>query len=1353
CLRELHHQDPRLASVSSSASSSGSEANRCLSGSPRIPIQKLAINIKKDSPDRKTSDYFKRRLDTLNQYWSDYQYNHDRLLSEESRTHPYFIGRTYEKAKELYISTKALINQQHQGLLMKIKEAQQEGSTQEEQEVMSRQSPPVEVCSRGSSSKLDELLKKQASNFRALQRTVAGINLDVMSEKWELKDALRILQARWSIIDSLHWELDSELEGTNQEYEVSYTKQETIYNELKNAINKKLGSVVHKENWTPKIDIPFFNGNYQNWVSFKDLFIEAIHSNVSLSNAHKMQFLKSKVRGEAERLIQHLQISSDNYNVCWEILNNRYNNKWLIFTSHLDLVLNLPVVQQANVLQIKKIHDTTLECLNSIRNLGVNIDSWDPFIVRILLLKLDADTHDHYLESLKKPRELPNLNEFLSFLESRFTALESSRKKNENSKPSTSKQNKSSSSYFKNKYSASKTSVNNFEVTCPLCKESHGIYYCNRFLNMTPSSKRQAITRLNLCKNCLYSHGDKECMSEKRCRECNGKHNTLLHQAFNNKSSCNTITENQVPAVLATQNQESQENHVSQQGNNVIETLLATAMIKVQASDGSYHKMRALIDQGSQASLITARATQQLALSRKYCKAVICGIGEKESNSKDQAHELTFHGGARVTSAFIRKNYWIIGGNRAVKKRIRTCITCRKHSPSKMTQLMGDLPTQRCNVAKPFEHTGVDFTGHVLIKANKGPYGSYNVTQLKDNQGFYLDKIANMQLIRDDWKIVTYYDMKPFWQGTEACSKYLSYLEQLCNKFKETSHCDVIQVQLKQEFSELEYYNHLLLSQHSSTRRARDLRRRKRGLINGVGYLANDLFGVLDERFAEQYKQDIQSIHDNEDHLLSLLKQQTTVIEAEYNILKRNGQAINKQHKMLNTLSIKLDKIENVLLNESERNRIMNDFSTGAIATSNVLRQLKTIQTSLLDTVTDVYHGRLNIHLLSPEQLKDTLNTISSHLSKDLTLPINNLQINFKNIYHLLTVKARMTEEFLIFELKLPLVSRDTFSIMKIIPIPQPVGNSSMVTLTPIAEHVAINLKKDSYLPMSLNDVQTCLRDDVDNYLCHIEKPIYHLKNNEKLCKVEPDSSKCKISITTCSNQWTALSKINNYAFFCCNQCEIRVLCDDNVSPGQLIKAGILGVEHDCLIKTESFTVYSRNEGFSTLDIKPSLKLPEIEPINHIINAGISTPLIENNTLLSSNEELDEIKKQLRILKASEKLPNQISYHDIHHYTAFYVMIGVVMVIGAGFMIRRLRHRRSASLEVARVAMASLQATQHVTSARAEAGASPSSSTVEYSVSARNQHDIPCVSDYSEISKVHKLDKCTVPMSRKTEFK
>ncbi|VVD00463.1 unnamed protein product [Leptidea sinapis] len=217
--------------------------------------------------------------------------------------------------------------------------------------------------------------------------------------------------------------------------------------------------------------------------------------------------------------------------------------------------------------------------------------------------------------------------------------------------------------------------------------------------------------------------------------------------------------------------------------------------------------------------------------------------------------------------------------------------------------------------------------------------------------------------------------MEPYWHGNAACNKYLSYLEQLCTKLRDVSHCDVIQIQLKQEYSELEYYNHLLLSQHSSTRPER---RQRRGLINGVGYLANTLFGVLDERFADQYKQDIQVIQYNENHLVSLMKNQTSIIEAQYNVLKRNEISINKQHKLLNLLSMKLNKLRNSVKNQSEQNQIMYDFSLGAIATSNILRNLKTIQNTLLDTITDVYHGRLNFHLLSPDQLKDTLNKISS---------------------------------------------------------------------------------------------------------------------------------------------------------------------------------------------------------------------------------------------------------------------------------------------------------------------------------------------------------------------------------------
>ncbi|XP_013145931.1 PREDICTED: uncharacterized protein LOC106109047, partial [Papilio polytes] len=86
----------------------------------------------------------------------------------------------------------------------------------------------------------------------------------------------------------------------------------------------------------------------------------------------------------------------------------------------------------------------------------------------------------------------------------------------------------------------------------------------------------------------------------------------------------------------------------------------------------------------------------------------------------DQGHEMTFHGGARLTLAWLRQQYWIVGGNNAVKRRLRNCIKCKRHNPVLQNQVMGDLPASRTNPTRPFHHTGVDFTGFVDIKSAKG---------------------------------------------------------------------------------------------------------------------------------------------------------------------------------------------------------------------------------------------------------------------------------------------------------------------------------------------------------------------------------------------------------------------------------------------------------------------------------------------------------------------------------------------------------------------------------------------------------------------------------------------------------
>lgn len=86
----------------------------------------------------------------------------------------------------------------------------------------------------------------------------------------------------------------------------------------------------------------------------------------------------------------------------------------------------------------------------------------------------------------------------------------------------------------------------------------------------------------------------------------------------------------------------------------------------------------------------------------------------------EDAHQTMLHAGARLTLGFIRQKYWILGGNVATKKQLRRCVICKKQNPDSQQQIMGHLPEARSNPSRPFTHTGVDFTGHIYVKASKG---------------------------------------------------------------------------------------------------------------------------------------------------------------------------------------------------------------------------------------------------------------------------------------------------------------------------------------------------------------------------------------------------------------------------------------------------------------------------------------------------------------------------------------------------------------------------------------------------------------------------------------------------------
>lgn len=170
------------------------------------------------------------------------------------------------------------------------------------------------------------------------------------------------------------------------------------------------------------------------------------------------------------------------------------------------------------------------------------------------------------------------------------------------------------------------------------------------------------------------------------------------------------------------------------------------------------------------------------------------------------------------------------------------------------------------------------------------------------------------------------------------------------------------------------------------------------------------------------------------------------------------------------------------------------------------------------------------------------------------------------------------------------------------------------------------------------------------------------------------EKSECETKITSCANNWEESYTLNAYIYFCCERCQVRTMCGDQVTAYQLTNAGLLNIGHGCIIKTDNFTVYPHKPHWSELKTQPEIYIPIMAPINHIINITIPlTHLPEGNESQEMQKDLIEIGEKINNLKEAEVPSEDLSYHNIHHYAMIYVILGVAVLIGISRMLRRVR--------------------------------------------------------------------------------
>ncbi|XP_072400762.1 uncharacterized protein [Diabrotica undecimpunctata] len=130
----------------------------------------------------------------------------------------------------------------------------------------------------------------------------------------------------------------------------------------------------------PAIPIPTYNGNRDMWIEFKETYESLVHNNDAISSIEKFHFLKRALQGDPEKIVKMRKMTAENYDVVWQLLCDRYDDKPLLVGFHIDALLVFRSLSKESATDLRDMLDTIIESLFALEKLNVESNSWDPFL-------------------------------------------------------------------------------------------------------------------------------------------------------------------------------------------------------------------------------------------------------------------------------------------------------------------------------------------------------------------------------------------------------------------------------------------------------------------------------------------------------------------------------------------------------------------------------------------------------------------------------------------------------------------------------------------------------------------------------------------------------------------------------------------------------------------------------------------------------------------------------------------------------------------------------------------------------------------------------------------------------------
>lgn len=469
---------------------------------------------------------------------------------------------------------------------------------------------------------------------------------------------------------------------------------------------------------------------------------------------------------------------------------------------------------------------------------------------------------------------------------------------------------------------------------------------------------------------------------------------------------------------------------------------------------------------------------------------------------------------------------------------------------------------------------------------------------------------------------------------------------------------------MKREFSSI---SHLI-----------DNRNRRNAWIGGIGTIAKQIFGTLDETDGLMYEAAIQSLQNNQQQLTSLMKQNILVTSS---VLTSYNNTLCKIKDNEIRLNIAIDKFSLTIQNFSQ-------ITSGLIVFSHVYEIISYIETAILTLsfqVEDVVNGilfsnRNTLHpsIITPSQLYRELADNYRHLPNDLELPVS-LNVNSMYlIFNISKLSSYYVSNKIIFILQVPLVNTKEYVLFHSLALPTPhIPNQpdSFSLIIPSSKYIAMTKDKSQYC--TFDNLDICKFVDSNNLICDIEN-VYSTDakftcESELLAKViseKPPQCESKIVVGKV-DIWKPLSN-NRWIYIQSEPNKITIDCrNSKLYEKHILGTGIITISKDCIGYCKSTTLipkYNFLNVTSPINNFPDFDITNATCCNVIrlrnLSANVSHVALIDIDLddLNSNNKV-KMDSLLNTIKSLEQLqtPHILKYGT--HYSILSILSFIFTII------------------------------------------------------------------------------------------